>query len=184
MKMQKVRKILGVGLVLPMLILGVLGVVTPISTYAADGDSVSTAKECDNKTAHTTPSQSYCYVEENGTKTYYKDGSLAPSDDCKESLGLNGAINDGCSRGNGQQTELFGNNGVIKTIINVMLFIVGIASTIILIYGGIRYTISRGEGDDVKSAKNTIMYAIIGLIVAILGYAIVNWVIASLASKN
>jgi hypothetical protein len=68
-------------------------------------------------------------------------------------------------------------NAQVKTIINVMLFIVGIASTIMIIYGAIRFVISRGEPEETKKARNTIMYSVVGLVVAILGFAIVNWVI-------
>ena len=70
--------------------------------------------------------------------------------------------------------------GVFKIIVNVMLFIIGALSVIMLIYGGIRYTLSGGDSGSVTSAKNTIMYAIIGLIVAFLAFAIVNWVLGAL----
>lgn len=66
---------------------------------------------------------------------------------------------------------------VIKTITNVLLFIVGAVSVIMIVIGGLRYTISNGEASSIKGAKDTIFYAVIGLVVAILGYAIVNWVI-------
>jgi ABC-type Fe3+ transport system permease subunit len=46
-----------------------------------------------------------------------------------------------------------------------------------LIWGGIRYTTSAGNQNSVTAAKNTILYAIIGLVVAVFAYAIVNWVI-------
>jgi len=88
------------------------------------------------------------------------------------------------ARGNGQQTNLFGNGGTITTVINIMLFVIGIACVIMIIYGGIRYTISRGNPDDVKNAKNTILYAIVGLVIAIIAYAIVNWVIGALATNS
>lgn len=65
----------------------------------------------------------------------------------------------------------------VKDIINVMLFIVGILAVIMIIYGGIRYVISTGDQAKVTAAKNTIMYSIVGLVVAIVAYAIVNWVI-------
>ncbi len=48
-----------------------------------------------------------------------------------------------------------------------------------LIIGGIRYTISGGDSTAVTSAKNTILYAVIGIIVALLAYAIVNFVLDS-----
>lgn len=68
-------------------------------------------------------------------------------------------------------------SGLVKNVINFMLYLVGILSVAFLIWGGIRYTASAGDSNKVTSAKNTIMYAVIGLIVAILAYAIVNLVI-------
>lgn len=95
--------------------------------------------------------------------------------------GLGAALDPACAKGEGQRTELFGDNGVITQIINIMLFIVGILAVIMLIFGGIRYVTSTGDQTRVTAAKNTIMYAIIGLIVSILGYALVTWVTSLLA---
>jgi multisubunit Na+/H+ antiporter MnhB subunit len=61
------------------------------------------------------------------------------------------------------------------------LFLIGAISVIMLIIGGIRYTISGGDSGNVTAAKNTILYAIIGLVVAFLAFAIVNWVLGALA---
>jgi hypothetical protein len=66
---------------------------------------------------------------------------------------------------------------VITTIINVLLFIVGIISVIMIIIGGIMYSTSAGDSGAVTKAKNTIMFAVVGLVVAFLAFAIVNWVI-------
>ena len=68
---------------------------------------------------------------------------------------------------------------IFKTITNVLLFVVGAVSVIMLIIGGIRYTVSGGDSGAVTSAKNTILYAIVGIVVAILAYAVVNFVINS-----
>jgi hypothetical protein len=88
-------------------------------------------------------------------------------------------------RGQGQPTTLFdGTDAIIPRIINVMLFIVGILAVIMLIYGGIRYVISGGQNERVTSAKNTILYAIVGLIVAILGYAVVGWIVGNIGDSN
>lgn len=70
--------------------------------------------------------------------------------------------------------------GVIRTVIQVMLVIGGIIAVIMIIIGGIRYMTSGGDQADVKSAKDTILYAVIGLVVAAGGYAIVTWVIGQL----
>lgn len=72
-------------------------------------------------------------------------------------------------------------DGIFRTITNVLLFIIGAISVIMLIVGGIRYTVSGGDSAAITSAKNTILYAIIGIIVAILAYAVVNFVIGSFA---
>jgi hypothetical protein len=85
-------------------------------------------------------------------------------------------------QGSGTPTTLFGDGGIFSTIVNVVLFLVGAISVIMLVYGGIKYTTSAGDTAKVTSAKNTIMYAIVGLIVAILAFAIVNFVVGSFGS--
>lgn len=84
-----------------------------------------------------------------------------------------------CAKGEDQSPKLFGNGGVFSTITNVLLFIIGAISVIMLIIGGIRYTVSGGDQAAITSAKNTILYAIVGIIVALLAYAIVNFVVGS-----
>lgn len=70
-------------------------------------------------------------------------------------------------------------NGVFKSITNILLFLVGAISVIMLIVGGIRYTISGGDSGAITSAKNTILYALVGIVVALLAFALVNFVIGS-----
>jgi hypothetical protein len=71
-------------------------------------------------------------------------------------------------------------SSVFKTVVNVLLFVIGAVSVVMLIVGGIRYTLSAGNSSAVTAAKNTIMYAIIGLVIAFLAYAIINWVLGAL----
>lgn len=80
--------------------------------------------------------------------------------------------------------ELFGDNGVFKKVTNVILYIVGIIAVIMLIIGGIKYVISGGDAKKVTDAKNTILYAIIGLVIAFLAFAIVNFVISALPTAR
>lgn len=86
----------------------------------------------------------------------------------------------GCAKGDETPNQLFGDGGIFTTIVNILLFIIGAISVIMLIIGGIRYTISGGDSSAVTSAKNTIMYAIVGIIVAVLAFAIVNFVLKGL----
>lgn len=88
------------------------------------------------------------------------------------------------AQGEDQATDLFGQNGIFNTITNVLLFIIGAISVIMLIIGGIRYVVSGGDSAAVTSAKNTILYAIVGIVVAILAYALVNFVITSFTENN
>lgn len=88
------------------------------------------------------------------------------------------------SKTNEMPTTLFGNAGIFTQVINIMLFLVGVLSVIMLIFGGLRYVISRGESKAVESAKNTILYAIVGLIVAILSFAIVNFIVNSFTTSG
>lgn len=92
--------------------------------------------------------------------------------------GANAARCDGCPE------NLFGNTGVFKQVTNTILYIVGIIAVIMLIIGGIKYVISGGDSKKVTDAKNTVLYAIIGLVVAFLAFAIVNFVISALPSSE
>lgn len=73
-------------------------------------------------------------------------------------------------------------NVIIKKIVNAMLYVLGALSVIMLIYGGFRYTTSGGNANSVVAAKNTILYAIVGVVVALTSYAIVNFVIFSITT--
>ena len=69
----------------------------------------------------------------------------------------------------------------ITNIVNILLFLAGAVAVIVIIIGGIRYVMSGGDAGQVQSAKNTILYAVIGLIVVIMAYAIVNFVVTNVA---
>jgi hypothetical protein len=68
---------------------------------------------------------------------------------------------------------------LIKTIVNVLLFVLGVIAVIMIVIGGIKYTTSNGDSSAVTSAKNTILYAVIGVIVALMAFAIVNFVVGN-----
>lgn len=108
--------------------------------------------------------------------------SYAATVDCQDNqLGINNGVN--CAAGDDQPEKLFGANGIFKKVTDVLLFIIGAVAVIMLVIGGIRYTISGGDQAQVTSAKNTILYAIIGIIVAILAYAIIGFVTGSFAAS-
>lgn len=75
-----------------------------------------------------------------------------------------------------QPTLLIGDGGVFSQITNVLLFAIGAIAVIMIVVGGLRYVISGGDAKQVDAAKNTILYAIIGIIIALLAYAAVGFV--------
>jgi hypothetical protein len=78
-------------------------------------------------------------------------------------------------RPDGVPTELLGENGGFEAIANIMLLLIGAVAVIMLLIGGIRYVISGGDSNAVQGAKNTILYAIIGIVVAFLAFAAINF---------
>ena len=70
-----------------------------------------------------------------------------------------------------------GDKGLIKTVVNVLLWAVGVLSVIMIIFSGFRYITSAGDTSKTKSAQSTLIYSVVGLIVAIMAWAIVNMVI-------
>lgn len=89
-----------------------------------------------------------------------------------------------CARGNEQPENLFGEGGIFQVVTNILLFLIGAVSVIMLIFGGIRYVVSGGESTAVANAKNTILYAIVGILIAFLAYAAVNFVITQLVDNT
>lgn len=73
---------------------------------------------------------------------------------------------------------------VVKNIISILFWIIGILAVIVIIYAGITFITAAGNPSKVAQAKTMIIYAVIGLAVAILAYAIVNFVVGSSSGKG
>lgn len=69
---------------------------------------------------------------------------------------------------------------IFASIANTLIFVIGAIAVLMIIIGGIRYVTSNGDSKATTSAKDTILYAVIGLIVAIASYAIVNFVVLNI----
>lgn len=108
--------------------------------------------------------------------------SLVPTSAQAFGGGMIGGAN--AARGSDQPSDLFGQAGIFSTITNVMLFIVGGVSVLMIIIGGLRYVLSGGDSGNVSAAKNTILYAIVGIIVSLLAYAVVSFVVSSFANNS
>ena len=106
-----------------------------------------------------------------------------------EKVDLDTAKQSSCSAAKGtidaDSKDCVGGNtmtGVFQTIANVILFLVGAIAVIMIIVGGFKFVTANGDTNAVTGAKNTIMYAIIGIVVAFLAYAAVNFVVTQLAA--
>lgn len=101
-----------------------------------------------------------------------------------------GAVVDPCQDSNLVNTELcraaasneslFGPGSIWNRILNTLTFAVGAIAVLMVVLGAIRYAVSAGDQAQVTSAKNTIIYAVIALVVAIMANAIVNFVLTNI----
>lgn len=73
-------------------------------------------------------------------------------------------------------------NNILRTIIHLFSLVVGIVSVIMIIIGGFKYITSGGNDSNVAGAKNTIVYAIIGLVVVALAQFIVRFVLSKVTT--
>lgn len=87
------------------------------------------------------------------------------------------------ARADGMPADLVGADGVINQFTNIVLYIVGFISVVMLIWGGIRYILSGGDNKKITDAKNTILYALLGLVIAFFAYAIVNFVLNAIGAN-
>ena len=84
------------------------------------------------------------------------------------------------ARAEGMPAELIGPEGVFTRFSNIALYVVGAISVFMLIWGGLRYVLSGGDSKKITDAKNTVLYALLGLAIAFFAYAIVNFVLVSI----
>jgi hypothetical protein len=73
---------------------------------------------------------------------------------------------------------------ILSTVINIFSLIVGAVSVIMIIIGGLRYITSGGEASNISSAKNTIIYAIVGLVVVALAQFLVHFVLGKVTATT
>lgn len=89
-----------------------------------------------------------------------------------EGAGITASSNDCSGDTNTPQVD-----NVISTAVNILSSIVGIVGVVMVFIGGFKYITSRGDSNAVSSAKSTITYAIIGLIIAALAQVLVHFVL-------
>lgn len=73
---------------------------------------------------------------------------------------------------------------IIINILNAIIAVAGLVAVIFIIIGGFNYMTSAGDSGKTKKAKDTILYAVIGLVICVLAFAIVNFVIGNIINSN
>lgn len=76
--------------------------------------------------------------------------------------------------------SIFGPSGIITNAIKLLSYAIGIAAVVMMIVGGFKYVISTGDSSAINSAKNTILYALIGVLVAVAAQGIIVLVLNKL----
>lgn len=89
-------------------------------------------------------------------------------------LSLNGQSSTGCN------ADTTGLDSLLKNIINIFSVVVGAIAVIMIIVGGFRYVISGGNDQAVSGAKNTIIFALVGLVIVALAQFVVHFVIGNI----
>jgi len=91
-----------------------------------------------------------------------------------------GTVKQGQSVNNLTECNVEGENNLrptIQGILNVVISVLGLIAVIMIIMGGFTYITSAGDTAKLTKARNTIMYGVIGLVIAVLAFAIVNFVL-------
>jgi len=80
-----------------------------------------------------------------------------------------------CAQGSNTPSQLAPQ---VQNLTNTLLLAIGVISVVMIIIGGIRYALSGGDEKNTTAAKDTILFAVIGLVVAVLSFAIANFVLS------
>lgn len=87
-----------------------------------------------------------------------------------DGIGLTGG-----SCGTGAESKIY---GLLSTVVNTLSIIVGAVAVIMIIVAGFKYITSNGEANNISSAKNTLIYAVVGMFIVVFAQAITRFVFA------
>lgn len=104
------------------------------------------------------------------------NAQVTPSDQLCDGINFasGGSAGEGCGDGTEGDTAV---QSIIATVVDIFSIIVGAVSVIMIIVGGLRYITSSGDSGNVQAAKNTILYAVVGLVIVIFAQTIVRFVV-------
>lgn len=99
-----------------------------------------------------------------------------PFDEVCEDAGTQGSQSVVCQNKDNTENPLVGKDSIFMRAVNIIAWIIGVASIIIIIIAGLKYVTSSGDPKGIESAKNTLIYAVIGLVIFLLAQGILLFV--------
>ncbi|MBI3494824.1 hypothetical protein HY004_02475 [Candidatus Saccharibacteria bacterium] len=120
------------------------------------------------------------YALDNGAESGFKTGlDESGGGSEKDCVNAGGKVSgDKCVDANGHATNAV--SLMIKNIINLLIYIAGIIAVIIIVIAGMRFVTSNGDSGATSKARNEIIYAVVGLVIAIMAYALVNFILINI----
>jgi len=109
------------------------------------------------------------------------DLSPSATEACQGLTGIDSNATAGCNNPDSTGSTL---GNVLNVAINVISIVLGAVAVIMIIVGGIKYTTSGGDQNNLESAKNTIIYALVGLVIAALAQVLIHFVINRVATSS
>ena len=122
----------------------------------------------------------YAYALDNGAESGFKSGlDESGGGSEKDCVNAGGKVSgDKCVDGSGHATNAV--SLMIKNIINLLIYIAGIIAVLIIVVAGMRYVTSNGDTGATSKARNEIIYAVVGLVITIMAYALVNFILINI----
>lgn len=85
-----------------------------------------------------------------------------------------------CKDSRSNDNPIYGPEGIVRLIVNILATIIGVAAIIVIIVAGIQYMLSTGDPTKVNNAKNAILYALAGLAIAVAARTVVVYILSKL----
>ena len=102
------------------------------------------------------------------------------SEACQQTPGATSGVSGSSVCDAGDENPLVGPDGVITRATSLVSMLVGVAAVFMIMIGGYKYITSAGDSGSVTSAKNTILYAVVGLMIALIAQSLVIFVLNKL----
>lgn len=79
----------------------------------------------------------------------------------------------------GNNNPIAGSEGIILRVVRILSYVVGVASVLMVIFGGLKFITANGDSNNISSGRNTILYALIGVVVFLISQLIIRFVLSN-----